>query len=218
MSFLIWGFPSIRLNMKDCRAEVKGQAGSAQLVLARQVEGPISLVQATASAPLLIWCWDGQWSACSEKTIKTSDINGRNWDTRYLFLPAKVLHNCCWARWTYWDCDLVFCHLPAPTELWDFLLEEQWCSEVCWTCLASGWDSSSWGWTCSDIEQRNPGSPEYGHGQLICLREGLGREGRSTRWLKIWLLSYSQQLSLTLSDRVFIYSCCFITEKSTSSF
>lgn len=39
----------------------KGQAGSAQLVIDRQVEGPISLVRATTSALLLICSWDGQF-------------------------------------------------------------------------------------------------------------------------------------------------------------
>lgn len=39
----------------------KEQAGSAQLVIDRQVEGPVSLVQATTSAVLLIWRWDGEF-------------------------------------------------------------------------------------------------------------------------------------------------------------
>lgn len=71
----------------------------------------------------------------------------------------------------------------APTELWDSLLEWQRCSEACWTCLSSRWYSRSWKWTCClmDIEYRNPGSLEYGDGQLTCLREWLSprRKGRS---------------------------------------
>lgn len=146
------------------------------------------------------------WSACSEKTIKTSGINGRNWDTRYLFLPAKVLYDCCWARWTYWDCDLVFCHPAAPTELWEFLLEEQWCSEVCWTCLASGWYSRSWGWTCSVTLSKGVQAPQsMGMGSSSAWEKDLGERGEAGgNWRSDCCPTLSSCLSLCLPEFSYI--------------
>lgn len=74
------------LNVKECRAEVEGADSFSS---ARHIEGTIFLVQATASAMVLIWSRENLQPVL--RRVKCSARNGRNEvNFRCLSLAAKA--------------------------------------------------------------------------------------------------------------------------------
>lgn len=178
----------------------KGQAGSAQLVTGWRTN---------FSCPSYIFCtithlglrWT-VWSACSEKRIKASDSSCCHpWAS-----PLSPELPWCFTPPVAWKSEPVQIpplSVPADGDSRSSLstlysavqLHLQSFETLCWS--DSGAQRLA-GPVCPQAvlkklrvnllynrhwvkESRNPGSPEYGDGQLICLREGLSlrRKGRS---------------------------------------